>query len=99
MVEPSFMTDSLKTVVMILTSSWFDSCSNPGGQRRRSTPVAVALAVTWSARALGQRSDKDRRRASTVAFRMLAARSRVHVVLYGVARPARPDIPDCEHPG
>lgn len=96
MVEPPFMTASSKMVVMVLTSSWFDSCSNPGGQCRRSTPVAVSLAVTWSTRALCQHSDKDKRRASTVAFRLLATRSRVHVVLYDVARPAKPDIPRCE---
>jgi|ThiBiot_500_biof_2_1041547.scaffolds.fasta_scaffold01373_10 hypothetical protein len=75
-------------VVMMLTSSWFDGCSKRGGQCCGSTPVAKGLAVTWSARALGQRSGKDVRQASTVAFRGLAARSRVHVVLYDVIDPA-----------
>ncbi len=88
------MAANLKMAVMILASSWFDGCSNPGGQCRGSTPAAKALAVTWSTRALGQHGGKDIRQASTVAFRVLATRSRVHVVLYDVTRPVMPDIPE-----
>jgi hypothetical protein len=69
---------------------WLGCCTSPGGQGHESARCALPSAVTWSARATGQFDGYSRPQVSTVTFRRLAGRSRVHVSLGWLRCPASP---------